>query len=53
MSLIPFLDLLWENVGSEVGVDGLVGISLPRIPEINVVAHILADRGEVDASGDP
>ena len=53
VSLIPFLDPLRENVGSEVGVEGLVGINSPRIPEKHVVAHILADRGEVDTSGDP
>ena len=52
MSLIPHLNVLRENVGSEIGVEGLVIINLPRISEIHMVSHVLADRGEIDASGD-
>jgi len=43
VSLIPFLDPLREHVGGEVGVEGLVVINSPRIPEEHVVSHILAD----------
>ena len=53
MSLIPFLDVLCDNVGSEIGVKGFVIIDgLPPVREQYVVSHVLADRGEVDASGD-
>jgi len=43
VSLIPFLDLLWENVWGEVVVEGVVGINSPRIYDKHVVGHVLAD----------
>jgi len=43
VSLIPFLDLLWENVGGEIGVEGVVGINSPWVSEKHVVSHVLAD----------
>jgi len=52
VSLIPFLDTLREDAGSKVGLEGLIGIDLPRIYEECVVTHVLANRGEVDARSD-
>ena len=52
VSLIPFLDSLRENVGIEIGVKGFVAADSPSICEHQVVSHVLADRGEIDTSGD-
>jgi len=43
VSLIPFLNALGERVGSKVGLECLIGVDLPRIHEICVVSHVLAD----------
>ena len=52
VSPIPFLNVLRENIGSNIGLDGLVVINLPWISEQQMISHVLANRGEVDASGD-
>ena len=52
MSLVPLLNQMREIFRSKVGIDGLVGIDLPRIREVCVVRHVLADGEEVDPSGD-
>ena len=43
VSLIPFLDLLLENPGGEIGVECFIGIDPPRISEKYVVSQVLAD----------
>ena len=52
VSLVPFVSLLWENCGREIGLESLVVINLPWISEHHVISHVLANRGEIDASGD-
>ena len=52
MSLIPFLNHLRENVGSKIGSKGFVAVNLPRVWNKYMVSHVLANRGEVDTSGD-
>ena len=49
---IPLLNILWECVGSKIRLERLVCIGLPCIYEHRMVGHVLADRREVDASGD-
>ena len=43
MSLVPLLDQMREILHSEVGVDGLVGVNLPRASEVCVVGQVLAN----------
>ena len=52
MSLVPLLNILWESIGSKIRLERLVCIGLPRIKEVCMVGHVLADRREVDTSGD-
>ena len=52
MSLTPFLNHLRENVGRKIGSKSFVVVSLPRVWNKYVVSHVLANRGEVDTSGD-
>ena len=53
VSPIPFLNLLRENIGSEMGVECFTVINSPWVCEHYMIGHVLANRGEVDASGDP
>ena len=43
VSPIPFLDILRENVGGKIGVEGFIVIDSPRIYEKHMVSHVLAD----------
>jgi len=43
MGPIPLLNVLGEDVGGEVGLNGLIGKKLPRIHEKYVVGQVLAD----------
>ena len=52
VSHVPLLNILWESVGSKIRLEGLVGSGLPRIEEVCMVGHVLADRREVDTGGD-
>ena len=52
VSLVPLLNVLWESVGSKICLEGLICIGLPRIKEVCMVGHVLADRREVDTGGD-
>ena len=51
-SLVPSLYVLWEDIGGEMGIEGFVVIDLPTISEHHVVGKVLANRGEINASGD-
>ena len=52
VSPIPFLNVLGKDIGSEICLKGLIVINLPRVSEIYVVGHVLADRGKVNTSAD-
>ena len=52
VSPTPFLKVLRENVGSKMDLVGIVVIHSPWVCEQYVIGHVLADRWEVDTSGD-
>ena len=51
MNPIPLLDVLRESVGRKIRLNSLIVIDFQWISEQHMITHVLADRGEVDASG--